>query len=37
MSSAQLGISQIGVSYPDNTFGDEDFFGIPFIVLSFLF
>jgi hypothetical protein len=32
MSSAQLGISQIGVSFPDNTFGDEDMFGIPFVV-----
>jgi len=31
MSSAQLGISEIGVAYPDDTFGSESRIGIPFI------
>lgn len=30
MSSAKLGISEIGVSYPDPSFGKESRFGIPF-------
>jgi len=30
MSSASLGTSEIGVSYPDDTFGRESRFGIPF-------
>lgn len=30
MSSAQLGINEIGVSFPDDTFGKESRFGIPF-------
>lgn len=34
MSSNHLGISEIGVSYPDSTFGDESFKGIPFIFLE---
>jgi isopenicillin-N N-acyltransferase-like protein len=34
MSSNKLGISEIGVSYPDDTFGDETFVGIPFIFLE---
>lgn len=33
VSSAQLGISEIGVSYPDKTFGDESRIGYPFIFL----
>lgn len=33
MSSAQLGISEIGVSYPDETFGKESRFGVPFTYL----
>eukprot|EP01120_Amphizonella_sp_Union-15-10_P000168 TRINITY_DN10204_c0_g1_i1.p1 TRINITY_DN10204_c0_g1~~TRINITY_DN10204_c0_g1_i1.p1 ORF type:complete len:444 (+),score=73.68 TRINITY_DN10204_c0_g1_i1:42-1334(+) len=33
MSSSQMGISEIGVSYPDDTFGDENPFGIPFVFL----
>jgi len=33
MSSAQLGISEIGVGYPDSTFGSESRIGIPFIFL----
>jgi len=33
VSSAKLGISEIGVAYPDNTFGDESRAGIPFIFL----
>jgi len=32
VSSTQLGISEIGVSYPDSTFGEESRFGTPFIV-----
>jgi hypothetical protein len=32
MSSSQTAISEIGVSYPDETFGDEDPFGVPFVV-----
>ena len=34
MSSKQLGISQIGVSLPDSTFGDENFGGLPFIFVQ---
>jgi len=33
VSDKQLGISEIGVSYPDNTFGDESRIGYPFIFL----
>jgi hypothetical protein len=33
MSEAQLGISEIGVSYPDATFGNESREGVPFIFL----
>lgn len=33
MSEKQLGISEIGVSYPDHTFGNESRVGIPFIFL----
>ena len=33
MSEAQLGISEIGVSYPDVTFGNESRVGVPFIFL----
>jgi isopenicillin-N N-acyltransferase-like protein len=33
VSSDKLGISEIGVSFPDNTFGDESRAGIPFIFL----
>jgi hypothetical protein len=33
MSSSQTAISEIGVSYPDETFGDEDPFGVPFVFL----
>ena len=33
VSEAQLGISEIGVSYPDLTFGNESRMGIPFIFL----
>lgn len=33
MSQAQLGISEIGVSYPDATFGNESREGVPFIFL----
>eukprot|EP01116_Phalansterium_solitarium_P021722 TRINITY_DN6884_c0_g5_i1.p1 TRINITY_DN6884_c0_g5~~TRINITY_DN6884_c0_g5_i1.p1 ORF type:complete len:449 (+),score=180.95 TRINITY_DN6884_c0_g5_i1:148-1494(+) len=32
-SSAQLAISEIGVSYPDDTFGSESRIGLPFIFL----
>jgi hypothetical protein len=33
-SSAQMGVSEIGVSYPDSTyFGSETFAGIPFVYL----
>jgi isopenicillin-N N-acyltransferase-like protein len=34
MSSNRLGISEIGISYPDSTFGNESFVGIPFIFLE---
>lgn len=30
MSSAQMAISEIGVSFPDDTFGEESRRGIPF-------
>lgn len=33
LSSAQLAISEIGVAYPDDSFGDESRIGIPFIYL----
>jgi hypothetical protein len=33
LSSALLGISEIGVSYPDATFGSESRLGLPFIYL----
>lgn len=32
VSEAQLGISEIGVSFPDSTFGSESRIGVPFIV-----
>ena len=32
VSSQKLAISEIGVSFPDNTFGEESRFGIPFTV-----
>lgn len=35
-SSKKLAISEIGVSYPDETFGKESRFGIPFTVLVHL-
>jgi len=33
MSRTQLGISEIGVYFPDSTFGEESRIGVPFIVL----
>jgi len=33
MSAAQLGISEIGVDYPDSTFGTESRIGLPFIFI----
>lgn len=33
VSATQLGISEIGVSYPDATFGNESRMGIPFIFI----
>lgn len=33
ISSAKMAISEIGVTYPDDTFGRESYHGIPFIVL----
>jgi hypothetical protein len=33
VSSTQLGISEIGVSFPDDTFGDESMIGNPFVFL----
>lgn len=32
VSSQRLAISEIGVSFPDDTFGGESRFGIPFTV-----
>jgi len=32
MSSVQMAISEIGVSFPDDTFGHESRFGVPFTV-----
>lgn len=32
VSSQKLAISEIGVSFPDDTFGEESRFGIPFTV-----
>ncbi|CAF0778657.1 unnamed protein product [Adineta steineri] len=34
MSSLRLGISEIGVSFPDDTFGDESMAGLPFIFVE---
>ena len=34
ISSYQLAISEIGVSFPDDTFGKESRFGTPFTVSS---
>lgn len=34
MSSVQMGISEIGVSFPDDTFGDESMSGLPFIFVE---
>ena len=34
MSSERLGISEIGVSYPDDTFGDESMSGLTFIFVE---
>ena len=34
MSSNRIGISEIGISYPDSTFGKESFVGIPFVFLE---
>jgi hypothetical protein len=36
-SSTQMAISEIGVSYPDDTFGKESRFGTPFTVLYLVF
>ena len=33
LSQTQLAISEIGVAYPDDTFGSESRIGIPFIYL----
>jgi len=33
VSATQLGISEIGVAYPDATFGAESRFGVPFVFL----
>jgi isopenicillin-N N-acyltransferase-like protein len=33
VSQAQLGISEIGVAYPDSSFGEESRIGVPFIFL----
>jgi len=33
VSETQLGISEIGVAYPDSTFGTESRFGVPFVFL----
>jgi exportin-7 len=33
LSSTQMAISEIGVAYPDETFGSESRVGIPFIFL----
>ena len=32
MSSVKMAISEIGVSFPDDTFGKESRFGVPFTV-----
>eukprot|EP00672_Neobodo_designis_P026182 CAMPEP_0174832426 /NCGR_PEP_ID=MMETSP1114-20130205/3671_1 /TAXON_ID=312471 /ORGANISM="Neobodo designis, Strain CCAP 1951/1" /LENGTH=455 /DNA_ID=CAMNT_0016066285 /DNA_START=48 /DNA_END=1415 /DNA_ORIENTATION=+ len=34
MSSNRIGISEIGISYPDSTFGKESYVGIPFVFLE---
>jgi hypothetical protein len=34
MSANQIGISEIGISYPDKTFGDESYIGEPFVFLE---
>jgi len=33
VSASQLGISEIGVDFPDSTFGEESYLGIPFVFL----
>jgi len=33
LSSAQMAIGEIGVSYPDATFGEESWVGVPFVFL----
>lgn len=33
MSAQMTAISEIGVSYPDDTFGSETFFGQPFVYM----
>lgn len=35
VSSQRLAISEIGVSFPDDTFGEESRFGVPFTVCQF--
>lgn len=32
MSSVKMAISEIGVSFPDDTFGEESRYGVPFTV-----
>ena len=34
VSSLKLAISEIGVTFPDNTFGEESRFGVPFTVCT---
>jgi isopenicillin-N N-acyltransferase-like protein len=34
MSSAQMGISEIGIYFTDDTFGDESMIGLPFIFVE---
>jgi len=34
MSSNRIGISEIGIAYPDSTFGEESYVGIPFVFLE---
>lgn len=34
MNEHNIGISEIGISYPDNTWGNESYIGIPFIYLE---
>lgn len=35
MSSVKMAISEIGVSFPDDTFGKESRFGVPFTVSNY--